>query len=239
MCCLWNVGCSIVLGKEGRPASRRVCMRVLLSSWHLSHPCLFGGHKGHSRACMSHAGLVLPCIPPCPSSSSHPTHTISITYVIRLDVQGEVARALGVGELGQVCPRSLIAERHLPRDDLGRGRPEGLEEEEERAGRGHQRQAAAAGARRGCHGSLWGMVLAFMCVRRCRGRGRGVRVVPTLHVRIDGGLCVCREAGISKVNEWVACRGGAAYVWLERRLARSKSFPHSSQQLARAIHEKR
>lgn len=218
-------------------------MRVLLSSWHLSHPCLFGGHKGHSRACMSQAGLVLPCIPPCPSSSSYPTHTISITYVIRLDVQGEVARALGVGELGQVCPRSLIAERHLPRDDLGRGRPEGLEEEEERAGRGHQRQAAAAGARRGCHGSLWGMGPCFY-VRASLSR-EGTGCACRSHApRANRWRPVCvqgewREAGISKVNEWVACRGGAAYVWVERRLARSKSFPHSSQQLARAIHKKR
>jgi hypothetical protein len=60
----------------------------------------------------------------------------------------------------------------------------------------------------------------LMCVRRCRGRS--MRVVPTLHVGIDGGLCACEwvegeeeEAGISNVNEWVAavalrCVAGAA-----------------------------
>ena len=72
-------------------------------------------------------------------------------------------------------------------------------------------------------------VCLLMCVRRCHETG-GVRVVPTLHVE-SMAACVCacgwrereEEAGISK-GERVGCRGGAAYVWLERRLARSKSF---------------
>ena len=59
---------------------------------------------------------------------------------------------------------------------------------------------------------LLGVVCAgwslLMCVRRCRGRG--MRVVSTLHVE-SMAICVqCgvegeeEEAGISKVNEWVA-----------------------------------
>lgn len=58
---------------------------------------------------------------------------------------------------------------------------------------------------------------------------RGVRVVPTLHVE-SMAACVHvwvegeeDEAGISKC-ERVGCRGGAAYVWLERQLAQVQIF---------------
>lgn len=54
---------------------------------------------------MSYPGLVLLTVPSCPSSSSlPPTHPNSITYASRLDVQGEVPRALGVRKFGQIHP---------------------------------------------------------------------------------------------------------------------------------------
>jgi len=150
---------------------------------------------------------------------------------------------LGVGELGQVHPQGLIAKGHLARDDLGGGCPEGLEGEEERAGGGHQRLAAAAGARRGCHGFLAWCVCgcAYLCA--CVAlTGWGCVCRSHAPRGIDAGLCVCmcgwrerEEAGISKC-ERVGCRGGVAYVWLERRLARSKSFLPS---FDGAIQEKR
>ena len=132
------------------------------------HPSVRPMYALDTRIALIHvlSSIILLNAPSCrPLPPSHPpTHPNSITYASRLDVQGEVPRALGVRKFGQIHPRSLVAERGLARDDLGGGCCEGLEEEEHRAGRGHQRQAAAAGATRGRHG--WRgvrVVLADVC----------------------------------------------------------------------------